>query len=350
MTHSITRRAYAKINLMLSVGQALPAQHEKAGYHPICSWFSCVDVFDDVCVERLGDGQASRYDVSWADDAAPEFKREIDWPIEKDLAVRAHRALEAVAGKKRPVALSVKKRIPVGGGLGGGSSDAAACLLAVCEAFEWKVDADALREVAKSLGSDVAYFLDDGDSADADEFVDVPRPAIVSGLGEEIERAEAFEYPIILVVPPFGCATGAVYKAFDETLEAELREYRLERAVSAEHGQNVGRERSTGPREQMVRGRVERMVREGKLDTDLLFNDLAKAAFAVEPRLGKLVTSLSNVTRSAAHVTGSGSCVFLVPRRGKEEWMMERVRRVCGGLGEELGGEAGVMLTRLVDG
>ncbi len=341
-----SRRAYAKLNLMLSVGQALPAEHEKAGYHPICSWFSCIDLFDDITVEP-SKGTTSKYNITWADDAVR--KSDIDWPIEKDLAVRAHKALEAIAKKPLPITLTLHKRIPVGGGLGGGSSDAAACLLAVRKAFSLDIDDEALRDVAMTLGSDVAFFLDD-EHQESDDTNTAARSAIVSGLGEVIERVEAIDYPIILVVPHFGCATGAVYKSFDETLEAELREYRLDRAVAAEHGQNLGRERSTGPREQMVQGRVERMIREGKLDTDLLFSDLAKPAFAVEPRLGQLVTNLSNVTRSAAHVTGSGSCVFLVPRRGKEDWMLERVHRVCDTLGSEpdFGGTPSVILTNLV--
>lgn len=347
MAKDITsRRAYAKLNLMLSVGQALSAEHQQAGYHPICSWFSCVDLFDDVYVERLASG-ASKYDIAWADDVPAERRTEIDWPIEKDLAVRAHKVLEAATKKSLPAAITVRKRIPVGGGLGGGSSDAAACLLALKTAFTLNIDDEALQAVATSLGSDVAFFLDDENEASDDQ---APKPAIVSNLGDVIERVESVEYPIILVVPRFACATGAVYKAFDEALEAELREYRLDRAVSAGQGEKLGRERTTGPREQMVRGRVERMLREGGLDTDLLFNDLAKPAFTVEPRLGKLVTNLSNVARSTAHVTGSGSCVFLVPRRSKEEWMMERVKRVCEMLGSEpdFGGTPSIILTSLV--
>jgi 4-diphosphocytidyl-2-C-methyl-D-erythritol kinase len=341
-----TRLAPAKLNLMLSVGEALPEGHPKRGYHPIASWFAAIDLCDEVEVTRLEAG-SSRYGVRWAEDAPR--KSMIDWPLEKDLAVRAHRALEARVGVALPVAMTLTKRIPVGGGLGGGSSDAAACLLAVREAFGLDVADDGLREVAMGLGSDVAYFVDDSQEGGG------PRMAIVSGLGDVIERvppggtgeasAPPIEQPILLVVPPFGCATQAVYKAFDDTLAAELKEYRLDRAVAGA----TGRERSTAPKDQMVRTRAAKMLERGEIETDLLFNDLARPAFAVEPRLGQLVTALSNATRSPAHVTGSGSCVFLAPPSGKLEWFETRVRRTCEALGATgaFGGEIAVVVTEL---
>jgi 4-diphosphocytidyl-2-C-methyl-D-erythritol kinase len=332
---------------MLSVGEALPEGHPQRGYHPIASWFAAIDLCDEIDVERLADGAASRYDIRWASDAPR--KSMIDWPLEQDLAVRAHQALEARIGLRLPIAMTLTKRIPVGGGMGGGSSDAAACLLAVREAFGLDVEDDGLREVAMGLGSDVAYFVEESDGG--------PGMAVVSGLGEVIDRvggdaphaanghSERSPQPILLVVPAFGCETRAVYQAFDEAMAAELREYRMDRAVAGA----TGRERSTGPREQMVRTRAAKMIERGEIDTDLLFNDLARPAFAVEPRLGQLVTALSNATRSPAHVTGSGSCVFLAPPRARLEWFETRVRRTCEALSATgaFGGEIAVVVTGL---
>lgn len=343
----VTRRSFAKVNLMLSVGEALPAEHAKRGFHPIASWFSAVGLHDDLTIEPLGVGQASKYDIRWAADAPRAGL--VDWPLEKDLAVRAHRAMEARAGRALPVAIKVVKRIPVGAGLGGGSSDAGACLLAVREAFGLSMSDEELREIAMTLGSDVAFFVDgpvDEDEAESQTLSPPPRPAFVSGLGEVIERVDAVEQPIVLVVPGFGCATPAVYKAFDDALAAELKEYRLDRAVAGA----TGRERSTAPREEMVRGRVGKMIKRGEVSSDLLFNDLAKPAFAVEPRLGQLVTALSNATRSSAHVTGSGSCVFLAPPAAKLDWFLPRVQKTCAALGATgaFGGEPVVVVTELV--
>lgn len=304
---------------MLSVGNALPVEDAKAGFHPILSWFHAIDLHDTLTVTKA---TSSAYEILWASDAPRGG--EIDWPLEKDLAVRAHRALEMHVGKTLPVAMKLEKRVPTGGGLGGGSSDAAAMMLAVREVYGLEVTDDALREIAMTLGSDVAFFVDAGES---------PAPAIVGGLGEMIERVERIESDLILVVPGFGCATGGVYKAFDEQRAKEMRDYEIERALAG----TKGRERTTGPRETMVRGRVERAIKAGRIDTDDLFNDLAKPAFSVEPRLGRLVTTLSNICRSPAHVTGSGSCVFLVPEPKKVEWMTGRVNKALEAVAGEVG-------------
>jgi 4-diphosphocytidyl-2-C-methyl-D-erythritol kinase len=310
--------APAKLNLLLSVGAPEPAGTPRAGWHRVLSWVCCIDLADEVTIDRLPDGQSSRYEITWAEDA-PRVEA-VDWPIEKDLAVRAHKALEARAGCPLPVALRVRKRIPTGAGLGGGSSDAAAVLRSVSELFGLEVPFDDLCATAATLGSDVPYFLDD-------ESPDAPRPAIVSGFGEGVERTDAVAGEVVLVIPPFKCATQGVYRAFDDLLADEQRADEHQRMLR----DLKGPARQWGPREQLVRGRVERMLQAGELDASLLSNDLAKAAFQVEPRLGALSTALSKVTRLDAHVTGSGSCVFLFAPKGKEEWVVERAGRVANG-------------------
>lgn len=312
----VHRRAYAKLNLILSVGPPLPPGASHAGYHPIASWFACVSLWDDVEVTvRDGGGGC---EIAWAKDAPRPTP--IDWPLEKDLAVRAHRALEAHVGRALPADIVVRKRIPVGGGLGGGSSDAAAALLALREAFALDVPDEDLAGIGAKLGSDVVYFLDPGAAA--------PRPAFVEGLGEHIERAPARSAKLVLVVPEFGCATGPVYRAFDELIaehdRSRLTAWQVERFARERDGIAAG----TPPTPHRVRPELVR-ERAGKMATHvesrLLFNDLAKAAYKVEPRLGNLVTGLQRATRESAHVTGSGSCVFLIDdATGKT---MERVQR-----------------------
>lgn len=329
---AVSRRAHAKINLLLSVGSALPADHARAGYHPILSWMHAIDLHDDVRVERLADGAAPQLDLAWAEDAPRTTP--IDWKPDDDLAMKALRALERDAGRSLPAKITIRKRIPVGGGLGGGSGNAAAALLGLREVFGLDVAGERIAAIGASIGSDVPFFLDTGHA--------VPAPAIISGLGEAAERTARMHGGLVLVIPPYGCETRAVYAAFDRVREAELREAETRRLVHTPEGQ----QRSAGPRENLVTGRAKKMQRLGRIEADQLVNELARPAFEVEPRLGKLVTLLSNATRTPAHVTGSGSCVFLVPRPGKEEWMLERVRRAAEGLDE---GERPVaMLTELV--
>ncbi len=318
--------AHAKVNLLLSVGAAEPAGTPRAGWHRILSWFACIDLADGVSIERLADGHSSRHEVSWAADA---MRAEVvDWPLEKDLAVRAHRSLEAHVGRALPASIKVEKRIPTGAGLGGGSSDAATVLAGLREVFALDLSMDELRGIGAALGSDVAFFLDEASSHGA------AAPAVVSGFGESVERTGGVRGPVILVIPPFKCATAAVYGAFDALLADEQREDDRRRMLNDQKGPA----RQWVPREQLVRGRVERMLGSGVLESSLMFNDLAKAAFRVEPRLGQLSTAISRITRMDAHVTGSGSCLFLLPAAGKVEWVEERVRRVAG--------EAGAVVVR----
>src|SRR5262245_57657896 len=100
----------------------------------------CISLWHDVRIERL-EGRASRFEVGFADGGSAP------WPLERDLAFRAHAAMERTAGRPLPVAVRVSKRIPAEAGLGGGSSDAAATLLALNELFALGMSAERLAEI-----------------------------------------------------------------------------------------------------------------------------------------------------------------------------------------------------------
>jgi 4-diphosphocytidyl-2-C-methyl-D-erythritol kinase len=271
--------ANAKINLILLVDPPLPATHPKAGYHEIASWFSCIALHDDVTLTRLASGQPSTTTMRWADDAIAPTP--IDWPVEKDLAVRAHRSLERVLARELPIHLDVTKRIPVGGGLGGGSSDAAATLVGLNQLFALGLTAAALRDIGAVLGSDIAFFIDDEQPA---------RPALVAGLGDVVERLPRLSVPLTLAVPDFGCPTGAVYRAFDArpTLRGHASVAKVREAAAAANRD----------------GQITGSVMTG------LTNDLAAAAMSVEPRLASVLAALDAAFGGGWHVTGSGSCCF----------------------------------------
>jgi 4-diphosphocytidyl-2-C-methyl-D-erythritol kinase len=324
-----TFRAYAKVNLCLSVGAPIP-QGQSAGFHPIASWMQAVDLYDEIAIGPALDADAgSSYSIRWADDAPRPTP--IDWPIDKDLAARAHRAFEsavrALGAQIHPVHIEVIKRIPVGSGMGGGSSDAAAALLALLQHFERTMSDEDLRRIAMSLGSDVAFF------ADQENREGVPRAALVNGLGDQIRRVQSVPGELVLVVPPYICPTGPVYKAFDEILKERQAQDAAERAARG----ITGREKQTGPRESLVESRWKRMASRESVEGDHLFNDLALAAFRVEPRLGRLVTALSNATREQAHVTGSGSCVFIPSTSERIGRLRERIDKLLSGSDEFAG-------------
>lgn len=276
---SVHARAYGKVNLALSVGPPAPPR----GYHPIASWFACVDLHDDLTVSRLDPAALSEHRVEWAQDA-PRVSP-IDWPLEKDLAVRAHRALEAESGRALPVRLLLQKRIPVGGGLGGGSSNAAAMLRAIVALYALAVPEDSLRRVAMKLGSDVAFFLDTSRTP-----LEPARPALVEGYGETLHRVEQAPAAIVLFLPPFGCPTGAVYQAYDRS-PCTLR--------------------TTD-----VRGLIHRAHASGHIDSRGLFNDLTQPACAVEQRMAGVLSTLRASLGTVVHVTGSGSTMFALADDG----------------------------------
>jgi 4-diphosphocytidyl-2-C-methyl-D-erythritol kinase len=264
-----TRRAYAKINLALSVGPPLPADDPYPGMHPIASWVHAIDLYDEVEVTLSGSGVA----IEWAPDAPRPSP--IDWPWTKDLTSRARAALqsECERGPMLSAAIRIVKRIPVGAGLGGGSSDAAAALLALNEACGLRCPPEWLIGLSRQIGSDVAFFLDDAAGP--------PRPAVVSGLGERIARLPRARGWVVLVMPGFGCSTGAVYRAYDATGPDRLREKDVERMAGSPPA------------------------------SALLFNDLQAAAEAVQPELRALREQAADAARAPVHMTGSGSTLFV---------------------------------------
>jgi 4-diphosphocytidyl-2-C-methyl-D-erythritol kinase len=330
-------RAYAKVNLCLSVGAPEPAGSPKAGWHAIASWMQCIDLHDEVHLSKGPEGQPGSVAVRWADDAPRPSP--IDWPVEKDLAHRALRALEAHVGQPLPVAVEVVKRIPVGGGLGGGSADAAAVLLGVPRFLGLDVDHADLLRLGLSLGSDVGFFMD----PEASEKT-AAGAALIGGFGDEIQRVEAAPAELLLIVPGYGCPTAPVYSAFDEVLAERQREDSLDRA----RRKLVGPEKQWGPKPAVVESRWQRAAETGRVEADRLFNDLAVPAFRVEPRLGQLVTALARATRETPCVTGSGSCIFFPTTAGKIGKLEERVAKLLEAVqGEEFGAGAKLMRTRL---
>lgn len=267
---SITLHAHAKVNLALAVGPPV-ASGDKKGWHPIASWMAPVSLADTLTLTRLPDDSLSRYAVRWHDDAPR--KSPIDWSITRDLAVRAHLALEHHAARPLPVQMRLDKRTPTGGGLGGGSSDAAAMLRAASRMFA--IDAD-LPALSRPLGSDVAFFLGANDT---------PPPALVEGFGDRIERTPKINGSLVLLFPDFGCPTPDVYRAFD-VIDAD----------------NTFESRAAAVRE---------LANGADLNAEL-FNDLAPPAELVAPNLRDLRAAVESSTALPAHVTGSGSTLFLI--------------------------------------
>ena len=172
--------APAKLNLFLHITGRRPD-----GYHLVQSVFMLVDWCDTLHFELRGNGQISREDCG------------ITLPGD-DLAVRAARALQQACATPAGVHIRLEKRIPVQAGMGGGSSDAASCLLALNRLWNLGMSLPQLEKIGLRLGADVAFFLRG-------------RNAWVEGIGEQIRPLELPAARFAVVKPPQGLDTGLVF-------------------------------------------------------------------------------------------------------------------------------------------
>lgn len=173
--------APAKVNLFLHV-----TGRRADGYHLLESLFALVDLADTVTLTLREDGAIVR---TRALPGVPEAD---------DLALRAARALKDATGTRMGVAIGVEKRIPQGGGLGGGSSDAASVLLALRRLWRLDIGLDALAALGLALGADVPFFVRG-------------RNAIVRGIGERITPVSLPVQWLALVLPAVHVPTAAVF-------------------------------------------------------------------------------------------------------------------------------------------
>jgi 4-diphosphocytidyl-2-C-methyl-D-erythritol kinase len=134
--------APAKLNLFLHIVGRRPD-----GYHELQTCFQFVDLCDEIAIEVRADGQVRRgVDIAGL-------------PEDQDLCIRAARALKRAAGCPLGADISLTKRIPIGGGMGGGSSDAATCLVALNHLWGVNWPAERLAALGLSLGADVPVFV-----------------------------------------------------------------------------------------------------------------------------------------------------------------------------------------------
>ena len=181
--------APAKLNLFLHV-----TGRRSDGYHLIESVFMLIDWCDTLHFELRRDGVVTRADIP---PSAAEALPGEALPAE-DLCVRAARALQRASGTKLGVHITLEKRIPSQAGMGGGSSDAASCLLALQRLWGVQLPHDQLLAIALSLGADVPFFLSGGN-------------AWVGGIGEEITPIDVPTADFLVVKPPLGLSTPAIF-------------------------------------------------------------------------------------------------------------------------------------------
>ncbi len=182
--------APAKLNLFLHVTGRRPD-----GYHLLQSVFMLIDWHDTLHFEARNDGCISREDIGAV---LPEV----------DLIVRAAHALQVFARHGAGAHIVVEKRIPSQAGMGGGSSDAASCLLALNRLWNLHLPLSALLGIGLKLGADVPFFLRG-------------RNAWVEGVGDSIQPIAIPSGRFVVIKPPQGLDTKAIFSHPDLTRGSE---------------------------------------------------------------------------------------------------------------------------------
>ena len=233
--------APAKLNLFLHV-----TGRRADGYHELQTLFQLIDLADTIAIRVREDGAIER----------PEGPRDV--PAEADLAVRAARTLKAASGTRLGADLRVLKRIPQGGGLGGGSSDAATTLVALNELWNCGLTTPDLATLGLPLGADVPVFIGG-------------LTAWGEGIGERLTPVELPERWYLIIHPGCSVSTREVFQSPELTRNSPLITIRA-------FFESGGR------------------------------NDCEGAVRRLYPEVGEALDWLARL--APAHLTGTGSCVF----------------------------------------
>ncbi|PYL35051.1 MAG: 4-(cytidine 5'-diphospho)-2-C-methyl-D-erythritol kinase [Verrucomicrobia bacterium] len=250
-------RAPAKINLSLKI-----LGRRNDGFHELDTLIAPISLYDEIRIDkrRLGKGIEFRCD----DSSIPQG--------DENLAVRAAKAFFDTTKIEPALSIELKKKIPHGAGLGGGSSDAASVLLALNDTFETKQSREALAEMAEPLGSDVPFFL-------------FQSAAVCKGHGEIVMPVKLQrQFSILLLKPAFAVSTPWAYSRWQHSREILGIRYQAKEFV----GQTFA-------------------------------NDLERPVFEKFVFLAQLkMWLLSQSEVGAALMSGSGSTVFAVVRENAD--------------------------------
>jgi len=250
----------AKLNLFLEV-----LSRRDDGFHEIETLICPIGLYDTLTFE---DAPAGHFDFSsaWAadEDCSVEVPQGAD-----NTVVRALTLLRQAAGTDRAATVRLLKRIPAAAGLAGGSSDAAAALVAANRVWQLNWPRERLAEIAAAVGSDVPFFLGRG-------------PAVCRGRGERIEQVEAPRLDFVVVHPPAGLSTAEVYRACRPAARPQT-------AAALVAAWQAGRLSDVGKR---------------------LHNGLQAAARTLADAIGRLETEFAKFNLLGHAMSGSGSSYF----------------------------------------
>jgi len=275
-SRSLRCHAPGKINLGLRV-----VGRRADGYHELVSLFAPLDLGDDV---EIAISAASRLEVEIEIEGA---NAEVPGDA-SNIACRAARAFAEAAGLSGRIELRIHKRLPVGAGLGGGSSDAGAVLRALSDHFPGALEGARLAELALALGADVPFFLD-------------PRPARVTGIGERVEPVDDLpSLPVLLANPGIALATADVFRTF-AAIRPALTKTAPDRRIPPPSGV------ASPPPPSGVASPDWKFAGVAGLDLE---NDLEPIAIRLCPPIARLQRQIRAAGAQAVGMSGSGATVY----------------------------------------
>jgi 4-diphosphocytidyl-2-C-methyl-D-erythritol kinase len=248
--------APAKVNLFLEVLNKRPD-----GYHNINSLFQAVSLFDRLYFTPVPKAGISIH-----------LETNVDLPVGEDnLVAKAYRLMKERFALGRGLVVKLEKRIPVSAGLGGGSSDGAAAILACNLLFNLKLHSSQMAKLSLALGSDLPFFFSSGQ-------------ALVSGRGEVVEETRwPIDYRMVLVTPDIALSTAVSYAALKRGLTKSKSPYSLTCCRTVED--LLGSLRLAG-------------------------NDFEEVHLRSFPELGRIKDELLKRGALLARMTGSGPTMF----------------------------------------
>jgi 4-diphosphocytidyl-2-C-methyl-D-erythritol kinase len=250
-------RAFGKVNYALDV-LGLRAD----GYHEISTVMQSISLADEVQLQRAAGG----FDLSLEPEEVKIGSQE------RNTTYLAWKALQGLAGEELPVKVTLRKEIPAGAGLGGGSANAAAVLVGLNELFSLGLRGDELRGIGVGIGADVPFCISGG-------------TALGQGVGEILTPLPSPPaHRLVVAKPPRSADTAGMYRAYDETETESMRS--VEPVVSA--------------------------LRSGSLPVlaAAVGNDLAPVTRRFIPEVATLERTLLASGALGASMSGSGTAVY----------------------------------------
>lgn len=243
----------AKINRMLRV-----IRREENGYHYLQTVFQFTDLFDEIGFKVTDDNEI-------------RFNYEHNnFPLEEDLIYRAIMALKDYAHTEKGVTIDLIKNLPMGAGIGGGSSNAATTLVVLNALWELHLSTDELISIGTKLGADVPIFI-------------YGKSAWAEGIGEKLTPLEVPETEFILINPGIHISTQLIFNSEYLPRNSEL-------------------------------------MQEHYFDSSRAINDCLPAIYHHYPRMRQIMESLEELALNP-YITGTGSCIF-IPQPSAEKLLL----------------------------